>query len=304
MILPDASLLTTTDVARAALQRMYPRARQIVLVEHGYDNIVGLVDETYAVRFPRNADAYRRSQYERSVLESIKPPQGIEIPKVLGERSNPPCLVTSFLHGTHPTNDELNQLTPELQERFAKDVAKFAYELHTALPVETVKGFRQEFGIDDLDEDWGATFETYVHEAALSTPLQNELARHWFSEWQKYETGKNIVAVHDDLHAENLLCMGGALSGVLDFGDTNIGTPEQELRQLYRINETVLRVAVEAYAWLSGVKLSFEAARAWAVVQEMSSYSQRLSTSSFTHPSYIRACGNLNKWLPEGKWGL
>jgi hypothetical protein len=44
---------------------MYPDAETIRLVEHGYDNIVGLVDETVTVRFARNATAYKRMKYER-----------------------------------------------------------------------------------------------------------------------------------------------------------------------------------------------------------------------------------------------
>jgi aminoglycoside phosphotransferase (APT) family kinase protein len=297
------TLLTTTELVRTTLKDMYPDAKQITLVEHGYDNIVGLVDETYAVRFPRNADAYKRSQYEKAVLKSIEQPQDLGVPKVLGEDSNPPCLITSFLRGKHLSSEELNNLSPDLQEQFAKDIAAFAYKLHSSLLVETVKGFRKEFGIDDLDEDWGINFEKYVHKATLSTNKQNELARYWFDEWQKYETYKNIIAVHDDLHSDNLLFKDSILVGVLDFGDTNVGTPEQELRQLYRINGTILRIAVNTYSQLSGTELSFEAVRAWAIVQELSSYSDRLSSRSLNHPSFIGACSNLNNWLPEGEWG-
>lgn len=54
----------TANAALRVLRKMYPDTKQITIVEHGYDNIVGLLDNKYAVRFPRNADAYRRSQYE------------------------------------------------------------------------------------------------------------------------------------------------------------------------------------------------------------------------------------------------
>ena len=294
---------TTTDTVRATLQTIYPAAKQITLVEHGYDNIVGLVDETYAVRFPRNADAYRRSQYEKSILQSINQPQELAIPKVLDERSDPPCLITNFLHGTHLNSKALNNLTPAEQEQFAKDIARFTYTLHKSLSVDEVRGFREKFEIHKLDEDWNVYFKKHLSRVDLPNSVQNELVKQYYEQWQKYETQESLVVIHDDLHADNLLFENGALIGVLDFGDTSIGTPEQELRQLYRINETILRTAIEAYSKLSGLELSFEAAKAWAVVQELGSYVDRLSTGSKNHPSFIRACNNLNKWLPEGEWG-
>lgn len=293
----------TPETVRNTLKEMYPNAGRITLVEHGYDNIVGLVDETYAVRFPRNAETYRRSQYEKSVLQSISQQQELEIPNILGERSNPPCLITSFVHGTHLNAKELNNLTPAAQEQFAKNIARFAYKLHQSLSVDEVRGFRKEFAIDKLDEDWSDYFAEHLSSVSLPNQTQNELIAHYYGAWQKYEKHENIVVVHDDLHTDNLLFDDEVLVGVLDFGDTSIGTPEQELRQLYRINETILRVAIETYSQLSGLELSFEAAKTWAIVQELGSYADRLSTGNINHPSFIRACNNLNNWLPEGDWG-
>lgn len=298
---PETEL--TTDLAHKTLKEMYPNAKQITLVEHGYDNIVGLVDEIYAVRFPRNADAYRRSQYEKSVLQSISQQQELEIPTILGERSNPPCLITGFVHGTHLNAKELNNLTPTMQERFAKDIARFAYTLHKSLSADAVRGFREKFEINKLDEDWSTYFKKHLSKADLPNSVQNELVKQHYEQWREYKPQKELVVVHDDLHADNLLFENEVLTGVLDFGDTSIGTPEQELRQLYRINETILKTAIETYSKLSGSKLSFEFAKNWAIVQELGSYVDRLSTGSKNHPSFVRACNNLNSWLPEGEWG-
>jgi hypothetical protein len=92
------------------------------------------------------------------------------------------------------------------------------------------------------------------------------------------------------------------LIGILDFGDTNIGTPEQELRQLYRINEIVLVAAVKMYEHLSGYTLNLEASKIWAITQELAAYSGRLLSNNKNHPSFFRSARNLNKWLPQGSW--
>jgi hypothetical protein len=42
------------ELARKTARELYPDAQHITLVDHAYDNIVALIDETYALRFPRN----------------------------------------------------------------------------------------------------------------------------------------------------------------------------------------------------------------------------------------------------------
>lgn len=221
----------------------------------------------------------------------------------MSEYTDPPCLITNFIHGVHLTSSELNCLGPEAQKLFAKDIATFVHKLHQSMSVEEVRGFREQFEIGNLDDSWSAYFEKHLSNVSLPNIKQSELVAHYYGVWQRYKNHSNIVVVHDDLKTDNLLFDNEVLVGVLDFGDTNIGTPEQELRQLYRINEMILRTAVETYSKISGIDLSIEAVKAWAVVQEMSSYVDRLSAGSINHPSFIRASKNLNNWLPEGNWG-
>ncbi len=105
-----------------------------------------------------------------------------------------------------------------------------------------------------------------------------------------------------DLHTENLLFDNGKLIGVLGFGDTNIGTPEQELRQMYRINETVLQSAVNTYEQLSGYQLNLQACKIWSITQELAVYSEMITNNNTNHPAFSRAALNLQNWLPEANW--
>jgi len=292
------------DLARKTLKVMYPQAKQITLIEHGYDNIVGLVDDIYAVRFPRNINAYKRSQYEKDILRGLVGLKAIELPHIIEERESPPCLVTTFVHGVHLSPSEVNDFLPEQQDNFGKSVGRFAFELHSLLSVDEARKYRKKLGLDDLEEEpWPIYMEKTLVKAKFPTPRQDEYAKEYFKLWKQHDTRDGLVVVHDDLHTENMLFSQGQLDGVLDFGDTNIGTPEQELRQLYRINERVLRAAIDAYSELSGLQLNIEAAINWAVAQELAAYSDRLMTNNTKHPAFARACQNLNKWLPDGEWG-
>lgn len=301
---PEEVRFADTELVRETLKDMYPEAKRISLVEHGYDNIVGLVDELYAVRFPRNASAYKRSQYEKAVLNSLKELQGVTIPRVLGEKINPPCMITSFVPGAHISASAVNNLPHELQEAFGRSVAEFAYRLHSTLSVEEAKKLRKELELDKLEEEpWAIYLQKTLIKTTLPTPQQDNLAKRYFDLWKQYDANDGLVVVHDDLHTENMLFENGYLVGVLDFGDTNIGTPEQELRLLYRINEVVVNAAVDSYSQLAGIRLDVEAIKTWAITQELAAYSERLMTANTKHPAFARACRNLNMWLPDGNWG-
>jgi aminoglycoside phosphotransferase (APT) family kinase protein len=292
------------NLARKALTEMYPQAKQITLIEHGYDNIVGLIDGLYAVRFPRNSNAYKRSQYEKEILRNLSELKSISLPHIIDERDTPPCLVTTFVHGVHLSPIDVNGFTPEQQEDFGKSVGRFAFELHSLLSVDEAREFRKKLGLDELEEEpWPIYMEKRLVKTKFPTNKQDELAKQYFELWKQHDTEEGLVVVHDDLHTENMLFEKGRLSGVLDFGDTNIGTPEQELRQLYRINEKVLRSAIAEYSAHSGLQLNVDAAINWAIAQELAAYSERLTTNNTKHPAFARACHNLNKWLPEGRWG-
>jgi hypothetical protein len=85
------------DTARAMARSLYPDANAITMIEHSADNIVALVDTSYALRFHRSKDAYLRSLYEKYVLRQLEGVQTLTIPRILGEHASPPCVITSFV---------------------------------------------------------------------------------------------------------------------------------------------------------------------------------------------------------------
>lgn len=294
-------VFATHETAMAVVDKLYPSAVKKVLVDHGYDNIVILVDETYAVRFPRKAAAYSRSQYERLVLTDLAKIQTIKIPKVVTSGEDPPYLVTSFLHGNHLTPDEVQQFTTEEKQDFAAKVADFAYQMHQLLPIGEARKLRVKYQLDDLYEPpWPQYFEK-VFSNSLDDSIQDELARSYYMRWKSLDIKNPPMVLHDDLHPDNMLFQANKLVGVLDFADTDIGPPEQELRQLYRLGDEILEMTVREYEKLSGQQLNVEAIKLWAIMQDLAAYINR--SSEMTHPSFIRATKNLNTWIPEGHWG-
>jgi aminoglycoside phosphotransferase (APT) family kinase protein len=288
---------------KTILREKYPLSQNLEIIDHGYDNIVVIVDSMYALRFPRNEIAYKRSLFEKSILNDLKTIESIHIPVVLDENDNPPYLITSFVKGKHLSLSEIDSLDKEYQHKFAKDVANFAYQMHSLLSVDLAVRIRHGLGLDQINEEpWGVYFKKNLIDNKLPTEVKDKFAKDYFGFWKENDSKEDLLVVHDDLHNENMLFQNKKLVGILDFGDTNIGTAEQELRQLYRINQDVVESAAKEYSKLSGKKLNVELIKTWAILQEMAAYHHRLLINETSHPAFKRAVDNLNHWLPEGQW--
>lgn len=293
-----------TKMAEEIARQTYPSASKLTVIDYSYDNIVVLINEQFALRFPRNKNAYARSQYEKQILQHLETLETVNIPHILDEHINPPYLVTTFVTGKHLSPSDICGFSTTEQRRFGEDIAVFAHKMHTALPVDEARHTRKKLGLDELSEEpWPIYFERHLSNNTLLTSDQAAVANNYYDQWRKISSSSPLVVVHDDLHTENMLFKDNRLCGVLDFGDTNIGTAEQDLRQLYRINDTVVNAAARKYSELSGRQLDVEALKLWAIMQELASYAERLATNNTNHHAFARSAGNLNKWLKTDIWG-
>lgn len=290
------------ESAKKIIKKLYPDAKQVDFVEHGYDNVVALVDEQFAIKFPRYETAYLRDQYERLVLLDLANLEGFVIPKVLGRGDNPPHVILSFVQGKHLSVDDIDQLPNQKQKEFAQKLAKFAFKMHLMLSPKHARQQREKLGLEQMDQPWVVYFEEVIVKVQFPRPEQDKLAKEYFAKWQNLEYSTPTIVVHDDLQMDNLMFEDNTLVGVIDFGDTILGNPEQEFRKLCRINDFVLQTAVETYEQLSGYKLNIEAIKLWAILQELAIYSDKLFKHDFDSAAYQRASKYLQKWLPEGNW--
>ena len=298
------NLITTSEGALEQMHKLFPDGKEFTVVEHGYDNLVGLVDGEYAVRFPRTEIAMQRNQYEEAVLISINKnlKTHINIPRVLDEKTNPPCIIMSFLPGHHLDAKQVNSLSKDEQRQIAHDISAFAYELHQAVPVEEIREYYDQYDMDKLD-NWARYFEENLGDPKNITNVQNEIIKKYHTAWKKNLAIQSQAVVHDDLHSENMMFANNRLVGVLDFSDTHIGSPEQELRFLFHLNEFLFEEAIKQYSKLLGQELSIEVAKTWAITQELATYVRRRNKNQTDYPWYKNACRNLNSLFPEGNWG-
>jgi len=295
-----------TDAAREITHKLYPDALNVTIIDHNADNIVALVDATYAVRFPRGEAAFLRGLHEKYILRRLESTLTITIPRILDEHADPPYIITSFVRGNHVSPSTIRGLSKDRQESFSKNVARFAYTMHRSFSLDEELPLRKELRLDepDIEEPWSPYFKRVIHDGHLTDPVQDEIAKRCYDDWVKLCDVAPTVVVHDDLHTENMMFdEGGRLIGVIDFGDAKAGTAEQELRQLYRISEEVMLTGVHEYERLSNRQLNVEAVKIWAIMKELADYSNKLKNGDTVHHSFKRTSRNLNRWFPEGEWG-
>lgn len=291
--------------AKEIASNLYPHARKIMMIEHSADNIVALIDDECAVRFPGGQNAYVRGLYERHILKQLDGTGILTVPKILNEHESPPYVVTTFVPGHHIRPADVRTFSSIRRQEFAKTIASFAYAMHSSFELQHELRLRKELGLDDFEfeEPWPVYFKRVVNDIAFPSNTQDRIAKKCYSDWVALCDVSPSVVVHDDLHTENMMFEGDRLIGVLDFGDANVGAPEQDLRQLYRISEEVILDVVHEYESLSGRKLNVDAIKTWTVMKELADYIRRFKAGDTTHHSFKRTSLNLNTWFPEGEWG-
>jgi aminoglycoside 2''-phosphotransferase len=273
--------------------------REISYVEHGSDNLVVMVNHQFVFRFPRHTAGVARLTFETALLQKLHSRlKSIATPKLTTVHNLPLYVIAEYIQGEPLTIEQIMALTEDEQTAFGRTLAEFMVELHASISGLEVARLRHEALLDNLDEPW----PVYFNRLFVRQPLPNERLRplvdEHYTAWRQYTAAaKDQYAIHDDLHPVNLLFVGPKLSGILDFGDTNLGTVEEEMRWLYSMGDLVLGAAIQRYQELTGKKIDQQHVRLWAIMHELAIFTDRLNQDKTNDPSFVRAQTNLQKWV-------
>lgn len=277
-----------SQAATAIVQKLYPNEARFDVIDEGQENLIIVVGQLYTVRFPRNEEVWQRGLAERNVLEELSS-SSLPVPKLIAISENPAYIQTTYLRGNHLDPDQIRTASKEVQQQISEEMARFAYTIHRALPRRTIEPLL-------VPPTW--SYDDYLKRVLFDridpNPKIDELAKRYYQAWLDRKVIKEII-VHDDLHTGNLLFDDDYhLVGVLDFGAVCIGSPEQELRQTYRLGDEVFETAATVYEKLSGKSFNREMAKLWTITQELASYCREDSDEV-----HRRAFNNLRFWFPE-----
>jgi aminoglycoside 2''-phosphotransferase len=289
------------EQATIAIHAYVKEVEEITYIEHGADNVVALVNEQYTFRFPRNPDASKRLYYETALLQKIASHlTAVKVPQLIRVNTQPFYSVASYIEGYHLTGKEIQGLTEDEQVMLGKKLALFVSQINKAISGLEVRALRTQSRVDGLEEPWDDYFRRIFENEQLPTERLRPIVNEYYALWKDYGAHEERnYAIHDDLHPANLLFLGGQLNGIVDFGDANAGSIEEEMRWLYLMGDLVLKTAIEHYHDLTGVQVEYDHVRIWAIMHELSSYTTRLKSQQTESFPFQRSQEHLRAWLPN-----
>lgn len=287
--------------ADGAIRAFDKDVQEITFIEHGADNIVAVVDQTYVFRFPRNDDAAKRLYFETALLQKLgKQLPIVQVPELIQVHTQPFYSVAKYIPGEHLTGKDIVTLTQDEQTAVGKIIATFSVELNRAISGLEVRRLRMEAGVAGLDEPWDVYFDRLFTKDRLPNERLRPIINENYALWRdlvKHE--QRNYAIHDDLHPSNLLFRGAKLQGIVDFGDTNTGSIEEELRWLYSMGDIVLKSAIDHYQELTGTTVAFNNVKQWAIMHELSTFTTRLARQDTESFPFKRSQEHLRTWISD-----
>lgn len=299
-ILPTLENSNFMQLADGAIRSFLKEVQEVTFIEHGADNVVAVVNHQFVFRFPRNADAAKRLYFETALLQKIgKQLQTVHVPELVQVHTQPFYTVSKYIEGEHLNGKAIVKLSENEQIAIGQRVATFSSELNHAVSGLEVRRLRAEARVDGLDEPWDVYFDRLFVKDRLPNEKLRPIINDQYALWKDLVKHEQLgYAIHDDIHPSNLLFEGPNLVGIIDFGDTNTGSIEQEFRWLYSMGDIVLRSAIDHYRQLTGVTVSHDNVKQWAIMHELSTFTTRLARQDTESFPFNRARDHLRAWIP------
>ncbi|PJN54325.1 hypothetical protein PAEVO_10460 [Paenibacillus sp. GM2FR] len=234
----DAEWEVTESLVRLLLTRQFPQLSALPIQEigNGWDNTVYRVGDAYVFRFPRRGIAISLLNTEAKILPKLEHYITVPYAKPLffGKESEDfpaPFLGYTYLPGKFPIgiSDEMRMLSASTLAHFLKNLHAFPVELaQQAGVLSDQRNLTDIAGRKEKMLNLLSSLTLYITQAELNEiadylrGIQLERARH------------RHVLIHGDLHFKNMLVDdAGKLSGIIDWGDVNIGHPACDLSIVY-----------------------------------------------------------------------
>lgn len=210
--------------------------------------LVDSENRRWRVRSPRHAEASTRLETERQVLRAFSPAIRAELPFLLPtvagtvRQGELITFVYSHITGKAETVETLSAGTAALALEIGAAIAAIhdlPQELVTNydLPSYTANEFRQR-RLNELDQ------------SATTGKIPPALLRRWEHAMEDVALWRfNACVVHGDLHEDNILLDGDAVSAVIGWTELRVGDPADDFAWLVAVNDPdFVDTVMQAYA--------------------------------------------------------
>ncbi len=234
----DAEWEVSVELASKLIRRQFPQlaSKNVEILGNGWDNTVFLVGEECIFRFPRREVSKKLIQLEGKILPMLEGYFSIPypIPLFYGESDKEypsPFLGYPFLTGKTPVD-----ISDYKRSQSAVILAQFLKGLH-AFPVDIAR----EHGVQldqrnllDIASRKEKLLKTIYDMAPHFTKDEYKEISTYLQQLKRESVRPKSVLLHGDLHFKNILVDDSEkISGIIDWGDINIGHPGCDLSVVY-----------------------------------------------------------------------
>jgi len=224
------------------LKEAYPdlKIRQIEENDIGQNNDVLIINKDLVIRFPKYTEGIKKLEKETKVLDYIKDRASLSIPFAQYRAFEPNEVGKVFtgynlIEGTPLWPSTMNSISnDEVIQKIASQLVQFLVNLHTQ-PVKDLE--IEDQNVDDIRlsiEDLYARIQSNLF-PYMSVESQLEVSRNF----ENFLSNDKLldfdtVLIHGDFGASNILWdpKHERVSGVIDFGETEIGDPAYDFAGL------------------------------------------------------------------------
>ncbi|MEK3781022.1 phosphotransferase [Paenibacillus sp. FSL R5-0810] len=228
----------SSALVRRLLDRQFPElsAETVERLGHGWDNIVYRIGSDYVFRFPRRRAAVPLLQAEARILPKLSDYITVPYSKPLYFGKESTDYPAPFLGYTHVPGVLPTGLSDAQRARSAQILAQFLKSLH-AFPLDTAEAEGVPHDQRNLSDIAGRKERMLGFLPKLSPHLGSETAGELESYIHTITLGRastQKALIHGDLHYKNMLVDDtGIISGIIDWGDVNVGHPACDLSVAY-----------------------------------------------------------------------
>ncbi len=254
------------NLVRYLLRQQHPDLAELSLrrVPGGWDNRVWRLGDELAVRLPRTPHAPALLRTEQRWLPVLAPrlPLPVPVPVRTGEpcaRFPKPWTVATWVLGEPGDRASISRAGDA-----ADALAGFLRALHQNAPNEAPANPGRGVSLGVLTHEFEHKFP-----AVAANGTAGDVRAAWDDAVSAPGWAGPPVWLHGDLHPANVVVSGGALSGVLDFGDLCAGDPATDLSAAWLLLPSgAAGRFLGAYARADAAMI--RRARGWAVLRAVS----------------------------------
>jgi aminoglycoside phosphotransferase (APT) family kinase protein len=278
---PAAEFEIDAALVRKLLLEQQPHLSELPLthLDEGWDNQLFRLGDARVVRLPRREVAARLVAHEQAWLPQLAPhlPLPIPSPVYCGKPSENypwPWSVLPWLEGVAA---DLNE--PDANQ--ALPLARFLSALHVSAPADAPSNAFRGVPLITREAVVAQRMQRVRAKTSFITPAIERLWR----EALAAPIDMPPTWLHGDLHARNVLCSEGVISGVIDWGDLCAGDRATDFAAIWMLlaDARARREAIEALTALSYItKATWSRSKGWAVLLGV----MLLDTGLVDHPRH------------------